>query len=282
MICLLNVDENLKFVLSKSFNVTNFNGKKLQYDGILIDWVGKKFMNQWVKQTTLVEYYIKKKIPIVIYDRYFSISKKECDFLKKYNVFFFEPAINNRSEFSYLPQWTNIPKFKLISEKKRKIDLGFCCKDLNNKIKDFEKYYLQFSKIYPNKKVIYSADNINKHKVIEYKEFNLNKVKEISFKNISFTLLIDNQKNYNIGYLNENIFKYMDNNCLPLLPIEHKYFNNMFSNLIVKDISELNYYINSFEKVKDVLIHDIYDNVKKYYPEFIITNTVEKIKNCFK
>jgi len=74
----------------------------------------------------------------------------------------------------------------------------------------------------------------------------------------------------------------MNQNCLPLLPIEHRYFHAMFEGLIIKNMVDLSYYVEQYGRVKDVIIEDIYDNIEKHYPEFMIDNAVEVIKNCFK
>ena len=66
---------------------------------------------------------------------------KEYIWLKRFQVFFFEPAINNRIGFTYVPQWTSPIKDNWddkFREMKRSIDL-FYTGNLNNKTKTFEK-----------------------------------------------------------------------------------------------------------------------------------------------
>lgn len=286
MIGLCNIDKNISLKLSKFLDVKEIEDKDTfpHFDGIFIDWTYKFKSKDWAKQAALIDFYTKKKIPIVIFDRYFLITRKEYDWLKKFKVFFFEPAINNRRGFAYLPQWIIKPDYKWYAKDKeeRKFDLAYKCNNLNNNLKSFENHYLKYIKLYPNKKVVYSTHGINKHKEKQYKEFDLKRVTDFSFNQSTFTIIIDTQKNYNIGYLDENVFKAMSQNCLPLLPIEHKYFNNMFSDVIIKNIIDLNYYVDCYGKIKEMIIEEIYERIEKYYPEFIIDNTVEVIKNCFK
>jgi len=285
MIGLCNVDKNMSTKLSKFFDIKELDDEdSFPYlDGVFVDWANYMSPAEWTKQAALMDTYTKKKIPIVLFDRYLSLSKKEYNWLKKFKVFFFEPAINYRRGFSYLPQWIVKPDFKYYSKdkNKREFDLAYKCNNLNNNLKNFEKYYFEYSKMYPNKEVVYSTHSINKHKEKQYKEFDLKKVTDFSFSQSTFTIAIDTQKNYNIGYLDENVFEAMSQNCLPLLPTEHKYFHAMFSGLIIKDMDDLSYYIDMFSGTKEVIIEDIFDNIEKYYPEFMIDNDVEVIKNCF-
>lgn len=285
MIGLCNIDKNISSKLAKFLDVKEIETKDTfpHFDGIFIDWTYKSHSKEWAKQAALIDIYTKKKIPIVIFDRYFSITRKEYDWLKKFKVFFFEPAINNRRGFAYLPQWITKPDFKHYSKdrEKREFDLGYKCNNLNNNLKSFENYYLKYTKLYPEKKVIYSTQKINNHKEKYYKDFELKRVSDFSYSQSSFTIAIDSQKNYDIGYLDQNILDAMNQNCLPLLPVEHKYFNAMFTNIIVKNMYDLSYYVEQFGRIKEILIEEIYEKIEKYYPEFMIDNTVEVIKNCF-
>jgi len=286
MIGLCNVDKNMSSRLSKFLDVKELDTKDSfsHLDGIFFNWVDKMSPEKWTKQAALMDTCTKKKIPIVLFDRYLSISRKEYNWLKKFRVFFFEPAINNRRGFDYLPQWVSKKDWKWCEKYTNEtlFDVGYKVNNLNNNLKSFENYYLEYIKLYPDKKVVYSTHSINKHKEKQYKEYDLERVTEFSFKQSEFTIAIDTQKNYNIGCLNENIFKAMNQNCLPLLPIEHKYFHAMFEGLIIKNMVDLSYYVEQYGRVKDVIIEDIYDNIEKHYPEFMIDNAVEVIKNCFK
>jgi len=281
MIGLCNVDKNMSSRLSKFLDVKELDTKDSfsHLDGIFFNWVDKMSPEKWTKQAALMDIYTKKKIPIVLFDRYLSISRKEYNWLKKFRVFFFEPAINYRRGFSYLPQWVVKPDFtKYTKDKeKREYDIAYKCNNLKDNLKSFEKYYLEYAKLYPDKDVVYSTHGINRHKEKQYKEFDLKRVYDFSFSQSTFTIAIDTQKKYDIGYLNENVFNAMENNCLPLLPIEHKYFNALFSGLIIAVWSDLNFCVDMIGKYKEIIIEEIYDRVEKYYPEFMIDNAVEVI-----
>ena len=84
--------------------------------------------------------------------------------------------------------------------------------------------------------------------------------------------MIDNQKNYEIGYLDPYIFESINCGCLPLLPLEHKFFGNLFNKLVVSYAGDVNFIVESFEKVSYLIVDDIIDSIKKLYPEFIVEN----------
>ena len=77
-------------------------------NGLFIDWVPKVPVHEdaWIKQASLLQAHIKSGIPIVIFDRKMSLTEKEVNWCKKFNVYLFEPFLNSgRSGFQYLPEW---------------------------------------------------------------------------------------------------------------------------------------------------------------------------------
>jgi len=97
---------------------------------------------------------------------------------------------------------------------------------------------------------------------------------------IPFTILIDSKRNYEIGHLNPWTFYIMENGCVPILPLEHRFFGNMFHKLTVENVEDVDWIIRGLAKVKWTLLEDIYNNIKTLYPEFLIDNVTEVIKNC--
>jgi len=274
MIGVFNTSADIVNELSKFFTITSpVDFPKIK--GLFIDFVDKNNSN-YIQQGAILEYYLNKKIPIIIFDRYLSITYKEYTWLKKFKVFLFEPAINNRSEFTYLPQWFNKDRI-IYRGNTRHVDIGYFCKNLNLNINSFETYLLEYAKLYPDSKIQYSTNLLKSYKQKEYFGF-IDKCEYINFYDTKFTLALDNQQNYNIGYLNKNVFNAIYNGCLPMLPVEHKYFHCMFKNLVVSNIKELNFYVKSFSNISEIAIDDIVDNIEKYYPEFTLSYATDIIK----
>ena len=57
--------------------------------GLFIDWIQKTPMYEgaWMNQASLLQRYIKSGIPIVIYDRAFSLTEKEVEWVMAFNSF---------------------------------------------------------------------------------------------------------------------------------------------------------------------------------------------------
>jgi hypothetical protein len=252
-------------------------------DGLIIDWVDKADKNAFSKQALLVEHYIKKRVPTVIYDRNFTLLNKEYNWLQKFKTFFFEPAINNRIGFGYLPQYTqmlSMDDFDLWEERDRNIDLLYMG-PLKNKLSSFERYYKEFASLYPDAVVAYCDDTLPIEKIQEYNDCNLRLYKNPNWNDVKCTLLIDSSKNYRIGYLDPVIFEAMKNGCIPLLPAEHRYFGNMFGYDINSHI-DVDFYVSTIGDASEAIIEDIYNRIESYYSEFTINYFCDIIKGCFK
>ena len=73
----------------------------------------------------------------------------------------------------------------------------------------------------------------------------------------------------------------MNLGCLPLLPVDHKYFHSMFKGLVVNDLNEMDYYVSLYGRVKGVIIEEILDRIKNDWSEFTIDYAVDMIRNCY-
>jgi len=205
-----------------------------KYDGFFIDWVPRFQNEEFLVQCALIEIH-KNTVPIVIFDRFMSLSQEEVKWLSKYmNVFLFEPALIHRYGFQYLPTW--ITDFSILK---------------NNY--DRKDNLIRFSELHDN----------------------------VDFADINY-ILADCQSDYKIGYLNKKIFDIMNKGCIPLLPIDHKYFNTLFHGLIVKSKTDLELYISGYHRVNVPIIEEIFDNLKKYYPEFLVENAISRISECLR
>jgi len=282
MIGIYDITGDFKFNVGgdiKLFNVGDVVFPKI--DGLYIDWVGNWRKSAFTFQAMLIEKYIKNKIPVVIYDRYMCMTWKEYEYLKKFNTYFFEPAINNRSEFDYLPQWTNMlsmEDFNILEVRKRNIDLAYG-HALKNRFKSFEKYYQEFSEHSTNRNIVYSDGNIHNDKIRDFKNSNLKLVKSYAWDDVRFTVCIDMQKNYDIGYLDPYIFMVMSKGCVPLIPIEHRYFGSI--GMTIKNFNDMRWLIESEQDIKEIIIEDIYKSIEMYYPEFTMEYAEDKLKRCF-
>ncbi len=271
MILYFNVEENLSQEIDR---ITKSKSK--EYTSVSIDWIPtKKSVNQkkastLLSQTDILEKYV-KTLPIVIFDRYRSITTEEYSWLKKFNVTFFEPAILTRKGFTYLPNWTKIKDLHhiQINNDKRGVNLGYVG-NLTDKAKSFDKYYVRTKISNPDLNLSISTENE------EYKNLGIVYKKDLDFSDIEFTVIIGNTNDYAVGHLDSYFFKALDNNCIPLLPKENRYFSAM--SLTVDSNRWYDVYVDMYDGIYIGLINDIYQGIKKYYPEMNITYVAEVIK----
>jgi len=278
----VNIEENLGKELSKDFDLITMKGEKPNIDALFVDWIprSKKRSPSVVLQATVVDWYVKKKVPTIIFDRFLGVTNKEYKWLKKFKTYFFEPAINHRRKFDYLPIWTpeiyDMVTYPNIEVKGREVDLG-CTDYLRNKLKAFEKYYVEFGKLYPKYTVNYTWD-LPQEKQEEYGEANVNQ-RNFAAENLKYFMLIGTQKAYEIGYLYPDLFWYMERGCIPLLPQEHKYFHSLFADTVIEKLGDIGYLMGGYNYVVPALV-DIYERVEKYFPEMKINHTIDVIKRC--
>lgn len=260
MIGIYTKDEILKKSIKSKVEASDVSEFFLEIEGLFIDWCStesrKTPSKEFAHQAALVTYYSKKNIPISIFDRHRFINTSEYKWLKKFRVYLFEPAINYRTGFSYLPHWIDTSVDSIFDNTERHIDLAYIG---NRNIPSFEKYYLSYTKKYNNRAVSESSD--------------------IDWRNVKFTIALDSENNYNEGYLSESITKALSYGCMVLCPIEHKYFTNMFHMNVVENINDMEYLINGLntEDMRMASVLSIYENIKKRYPEFLLNNITNKI-----
>lgn len=279
-------------ILSKEINSTFLEKLGLEYvhldkmrdvDGLFIDWVPKLPQSEdaWLKQASFLQHYIKFGIPIVIFDRYFYLNEKETNWVKKFNVSLFEPALNSgRTGFGYLPEWADSLEMETEYDDEREYDLIYSGIDYN--IPEFEKWIADYAALFPEKKVGYSVQSLSSEfKKEEYKTKNLTEI-DVGYRVGKNTVAIDSDRAYQRGYLDSRYFDALRNGCLPILPIQHKYFHGLFNGLIVEDIQELDLTISMFSRVRCVLIEEIFERIKEDWNEFTIDHAADVIRNCLK
>ncbi len=281
----LNCDRRLLEWLPKSYDLVYLDkkekGKVPAIDALLIDWIPRNVVNKdrLEQQATVVDIYAnsKNKPTIVLYDKYLDITEREFSYLKKFNTHFFEPAVNYRDGFDFLPPWTEkrdlmtIPSY----DNDRPVDLGHMG-SLKNRLGSFETYYVDFSGLYPKYNVHYTT-SLPKAKIDEYKDAEVTK-KGFTYLDMKCFMLIDTPRNYEIGYLNPNVFQAMYRGCFPLIPKEHRFYHSVFT--AIDDIKYLSVYIEAYNQVQEIVLLDIYNNIMSVFPEMYVKNTIDVLRKC--
>lgn len=260
------------------FNETQPPDNFPDLDALLIDWAKrtKNLTPKFIAQGAIVDYYARKKIPIVIYDRYMSVIFGEYNWLNKYGVSFFEPAINNRKGFEYLPQWIEIPEIEW-EEKKRDTHLLYKG-SLAKKFLSFENYYVSVASQYPKFNVVLDS-RLDKSKEKEYIDYNI-KLQSDKFSNSQWTIAIGSKRDYEVGYMDPMAMKALEEGCTLLIPKEHRYYYSIFKQGVIENVGEINFIISSFtDGIRFGVLQDIFQNIRNFHPEFDVNYTFEAIDN---
>jgi hypothetical protein len=283
-----NPDKNFIDKLNLPCRVISTDEDVSEIDGLFLDWVPPEKEIDFIYQAQLVEKFV-KDIPIVIFDRFFSLTYSEVEYLKKFRTYLFEPAImTGRNDFTYLPNW--ISDFSIdysvediINRDNRDYDLVWIYKDLEYKIKPFEKWYVEYARLFPIAEVGYYTRDLADFKKVEYAKNNLKFIESESLPDYTisnFTLAIDTEEAYRMGYFDPMYIFAMNQGCVPLLPVEHRFFHPVFKNLIVENIKELDYYVCLY-KSRGPIIEEIFDRIKTYFPEFTIEYACDIVRKCY-
>ena len=281
MLGLLNVDSILTEELSKSLKIQSLDVKDCECDAIFVDWLpttDKTASKKLIRQVEVMEKFIKLKLPILIFDRYRGITSKEMDFFRKNNCKLFEPSIYLRSGFKYLPQWIKIKGLHdiEIDDHDRPISILYKGQLLSERVKGFDDYYVECAKIHHKHKICYNSVKTIPTKVSEYDQANVKYVDD-GFNNAKFTIVIGSNPEYKEGFIDNTFFEAINQNCVPLLPIEHRYFCGLKS--VSVDPSSLYWYLeNKYEHIYLGLLFSLYEEIGKYYGEFDVKNVAGEIR----
>lgn len=211
---------------------------------------------------------VKNKKRFIIFDRNLSINVNDANVLRKQNVILTEPALNfRRKYFHYVPFWIKIKDIGELelNRSKRPYDLIYKG-NIQEKTQSFNEYYMAYAKAYP--KTVYT-DTYNNHGII--------KQEKLEYCDSKVTIVIGTPLDYEIGYLDYSFFTALDCNCIPLVPMEHKYFSLLSPYKIDDKLFDINYIIEHYENSYIGYILDIYRTIDKYYPEMKVENVVKQV-----
>lgn len=290
---LLNVDPLLEYELSKQYPAIPLDRKNVsikECDVLFIDYIPTSSGNKpskaakLLRQTTVLEECIKAKKPFALFDRYLGLKKDEYKLLSKsqQNIFL-EPALNFRTNFSYLPFWyepKTLMDIEISSAETRPYLLGYKGR-INERFKAFESYYLQFAKDYYSKyKIAYDKPLGIKSKELEYTNYSIECVPNLSYSQCQYTIIIGTELEYHIGYLDSYYFEALKHGCVSLITNEHRYFKALGGN--IWNGESLDYLHNRYDIAHVGMIHDIYKSLDSHYPEMRIDSVVEMLSEHFK
>lgn len=249
-------------------------------DALFLDYLPPQ-ADGFIQQVDVIKHYVKKRIPFLIYDKTLSIKPDEADWLKKQRVKLYEPALIHREGFKYLPLFCpvvhTLSTIKLNTDAARPISVGYKG-IISDRVKSFEKYYLETGKNYPEHLVQYdNPTGLDDTKVESYTNLNVTVNKEMKYRDMKCLVLLGSNRDYAIGNL-PDIFTPLSQNVIVLLPEEHKYYHSLFHDAIVHSLPDLMLTINSYDHTYIGFILEIYERIERFFPEMKFNHTIDVIK----
>jgi hypothetical protein len=278
-----NIDRLLRAELSKK---AKFVDIKDNPRGVFLQWATPEVGDLFDKQTVLIEKAIKKKIPIIIFDKYQDMTADEISFLVREGAFLWEPAVSDRNFFSFQPVWGNIPTnvedIPWNFDESRGVDLANLS-TLVRRMPTFEKYYVPvheigdfgvfYANVDQNKTIYNKVDAMGIPIVPSYDGF---------MKDVKMTVLAGTEQDYKNGHLDPNLFTYLENGVVPLLPSEHRWYHSVFKDLTIYGEDNIEFFLRTYDKTAFGSIYDVYCNLAENLPEADVINVSKRILTFFK
>lgn len=274
-----NIDRLLRIELSKVCDIVSINDNP---KGVFIQWATSTTDDLFTKQTKIISYCLENGIPLIIFDKYQKMTPEEVGFLIKPGVFLWEPALNDRMFFSFQPIWGRIPKVMVdvpVPNTKRAISLGYT-KGLRQKLSTFEKYYKPISDV--GEKSVgfvdkYANPTINQRVI----ETGVDIFIGLGLDQVKTTMLLGTDRDYRVGYLDPNLFSYLEAGVVPMLPREHRWYHSIFKDVLVRDEKDINMLLDMYDRFAFALIYDIYRGLEDNLPECDVINVAQRITTFF-
>ncbi len=277
-----NIDRLLRYELSKKCEIVGIGGNP---KGAFIQWVSSfddKLVELFNKQTTLISHCMNKGIPLIIFDKHQQMTEDEIAFLVKPGIFLWEPSLNDRMFFSYQPHWGKFPDdLKNMTwnfDEKREIDLCYI-PPLKKLLPTFQKYYQPIAETGEYSVVYFGGGQNIQNKISGMGITSLS----ISHDDhsIKTTILLGTEREYRTGHLPPQLFDYLHQGIVPMLPKEHKWFHSIFDGLVVNNNFDVEYILKMYDTIGFGLICGVYEGLAEYLPESNVVNVSKRIISFF-
>ena len=196
------------------------------------------------EQLALIDLCLKREIPIKIIDLDYEMTYDEAFTSIKSGISLFEPYLVTRKFFTYLPE-PALLDVSLLSTELRDRDINVCYHQRPNL--SFPGINIQVVNDFIDAKCYLNCDPI------------------ISLAN---------------GRISRETFQAVQIGCIPLIPMEHRYFHGLVSGIgspvTTKDIQ---YYINRATDISYGYCYDFIQNIKNNYPEFTYEQFIHVINS---
>jgi len=250
--------------------------------GAFLCWINPSDKDGFERQTKIVDYCVKNKKPLIIFDKYQEIPDDMVGYLVSNGAFLWEPAVRDRLFFSYQPVWGKIPKgitdTPLYDWTGATYDLANLSSPLQ-KIPSIEKYYKAIKDI--GRHTVVAAECGNRAIDNEIERMGIHVCGRGDIQTTA-TVLIGTKEQYKTGYLDPNFLTYLESGIIPFLPEEHRWYYSIFTDLVINSTSDMDYFLSSLSRINYGLTTDIYSRIREHLPEFDVSNVADRIHTYLK
>lgn len=252
----------------------NQKGADVDVDVIYIEWSFSDNNKILYRQSEIVEKNI-GKTPIIIFDKEYNLLDSEINFLlAKGNNILLEPSLINRKGFRYFPHWINlddINNIKYLDDiSHKKIDILFN-QSFDRRYKQFEEFILNFAKVNEEFVIAYVDEPVIDRK-IQYEKANIKYMKDATYNDAKFTFMSKPMKYYNRGNLTNEWVEAAKQQTIPLFTKYNKYYYQLFKDVTVKNIKDLEYIIPKWKYIYLGVFDSLKNNISKDFNEMNIIN----------
>ena len=266
---LINIEDNsFKSQMDEMIEMS-YSLQHIKKDAYFIDWLPNN------KNILDICKSVQDDVPIIIFDRYCSISDSEFLWLNDRNTVLMEPAINHRNGFLFQPYWIDMNRIQVkysSVDNTRAYVVGYKDKKYNNGIGDLltkssNDGYLSCIDAYIPQNL---WNDINKNITISVSDYT----------DYNFLIVCSNDTEIQRGII-PDIRNMVYNGTVPLLWHSHYMMHGLFKHLVLNTYRDLRYYCEMYNIIGNVFMEDIVNNISTYMPEMIQDNFIQTLLNIF-
>lgn len=246
---------------------TDGKGKEV----VFFDWkpsnIKSGYLNNQVEQMMRCR---DEQIPVIVFDRYLSMTNEEIIFLhKKTNALLLEPSVVTRPGFQFMPYWIHFKEYKCSDfENERRFQTGY---KGNMFTKDLEYNILSAIR---DKLTVGLDVKLDQDKYDVLKSVVI--IDKFEYEDLSTMILTGTQDEYDKGVL-PDIRWIMDSGTIPCLYHKHKWLHSIFKHFVVNDHNDIAWLAKLYKTCNIGFVEEMQKNILDYLPEMEASNFINSI-----
>lgn len=246
---------------------TNQKGKEV----VFFDWVPTNRNDERLdNQVREMKRCHDERIPVIVFDRYSSMTDDEVIFLhKKTKPILLEPSVVTRPGFIFMPYWVHFKEYKCSDfQDNRRFQTGYKGDKFTT---DLESSILSVIK----DKLIVGLDvklPQDKYDVLK----SVVCIDRFEYTDLDTMILTGTKEDYNRGRL-PDIRSLLEFGVVPCLHHHHKWLHSMFRHFVVYSHDDIRWLAKLYKNCGIGFLEDMQKNILEYLPEMEAGNWVDSL-----